>query len=267
MTPRGCRRQAASVADAAISGLLQPRKTLPAKLFYDEEGCRLFRQITELPEYYLTRTEHALLSRSGAACGGGLAGTCGAGGIRRQRRDQGGLPAARRVTAAAIFSAPMCRSTWRSRHWSRCASGCGDARPELAVYAIAADFMDLVLLPDAIAPLHRLGFFPGSTIGNLDPAEAQRFLRQVRVTLGSEARFLVGVDLRKDTAMSASGIRRRGRRDRGVQSQPSGAAEPRGRCRFRPSRLRPSRGVERRGEPDRDASGQPPRSASCASAV
>src|SRR5215472_11668181 len=53
---------ARSVADAALSGLLQPRKTLPAKLFYDEEGCRLFARIAELPEYYLTRTELALLA-------------------------------------------------------------------------------------------------------------------------------------------------------------------------------------------------------------
>ncbi len=53
---------ASSVADAAISGLSQPQKTLPAKLFYDEEGCRLFASITELPEYYLTRTELALLA-------------------------------------------------------------------------------------------------------------------------------------------------------------------------------------------------------------
>src|SRR5215510_2417225 len=52
---------ARSVADAALSGLLQPRKTLPAKLFYDEAGCRLFGRITKLPEYYLTRTELALL--------------------------------------------------------------------------------------------------------------------------------------------------------------------------------------------------------------
>src|SRR4051794_4223496 len=49
------------VADAALAGLLRDQKTLPAKLFYDEAGCRLFQQITELPEYYLTRTEHGLL--------------------------------------------------------------------------------------------------------------------------------------------------------------------------------------------------------------
>src|ERR1700739_2200953 len=50
------------VADSALAGLLHTPKTLPAKLFYDEAGCRLFAQITELPEYYLTRTEFALLA-------------------------------------------------------------------------------------------------------------------------------------------------------------------------------------------------------------
>ena len=49
------------LVDLALSGLSRPQKTLPAKLFYDEEGCRLFYRITELPEYYLTRTERALL--------------------------------------------------------------------------------------------------------------------------------------------------------------------------------------------------------------
>ena len=49
------------LVDVALSGLSRPQKTLPAKLFYDEEGCRLFYRITELPEYYLTRTERALL--------------------------------------------------------------------------------------------------------------------------------------------------------------------------------------------------------------
>src|SRR5437667_12882554 len=51
----------ASVAQIALAGLLAPRKTLPPSLFYDEEGCRLFYRITELPEYYLTRTEFRLL--------------------------------------------------------------------------------------------------------------------------------------------------------------------------------------------------------------
>ena len=83
------------VAEAALQGLLAIRKTLSPKLFYDDEGCRLFGEITRLPEYYPTRTELALLHD--------IAPEFGAGGplrqrpdrIRRQRRDQGGNPAGR----------------------------------------------------------------------------------------------------------------------------------------------------------------------------
>src|SRR5579875_912119 len=67
-------RQDAAVADAAVAaealaGLLAPRKTLPPKLFYDEEGCRLFGEITRLPEYYVTRTERALLDATAPEIG------------------------------------------------------------------------------------------------------------------------------------------------------------------------------------------------------
>ena len=93
---------AGSVADAALSGLLQPRKTLPAKLFYDEEGCRLFGRITELPEYYLTRTELALLAEVAPSRGRHGARAGGAGGIRRERRDEGGVPAARRRRRSGV---------------------------------------------------------------------------------------------------------------------------------------------------------------------
>ena len=77
-----------SVAEAALDGLLKPQKTLPARLFYDDEGCRLFQRITELPEYYLTRTEHALLGRQPAGAGGVFAAPLRpghAGGIRHER--------------------------------------------------------------------------------------------------------------------------------------------------------------------------------------
>jgi len=74
-------------------------------------------------------------------------------------------------------------------------------RPDLSVLLLPADFMDVVELPTELPPLPRLGFFPGSTIGNLDPAAAQCFLRQARQALGEPAFFLVGVDLRKDPAI------------------------------------------------------------------
>ena len=175
---------AGNVADAALSGLLQPRKTLPAKLFYDEEGCRLFGRITELPEYYLTRTEHALLAEIAPSRGRHGARAGGAGGIRRERGDEGGIPAARR-RGAPVFrayvpidvAAPQLEQM-RARLRQR--------RPDLLVCVVPADFMDMAALPTQVPSLPRLGFFPGSTIGNLDPPEARRFLQRARGALGRD---------------------------------------------------------------------------------
>ncbi len=75
------------------------------------------------------------------------------------------------------------------------------SHPALPVHTVTADFLQAFALPDEIAGQPRLGFFPGSTIGNLDPAAARRFLADVRLTLGVGARFVVGADLRKDPAL------------------------------------------------------------------
>ena len=74
-------------------------------------------------------------------------------------------------------------------------------RPDLQVCVLAADFMDVVALPTLLPALLRLGFFPGSTIGNLDPQQARGFLQRARQTLGQDSWFLAGVDLRKDPAI------------------------------------------------------------------
>ena len=189
-----------SVADAAISGLLRPQKTLPAKLFYDAEGCDLFRLITELPEYYLTRTELALLASVAPRVAGSLPGRAvlveyGASDETKAdfllRARNGGDDIFRAYVPIDVAAPALEQMRERLQR----------TRPELLVWTLAADFMDLIALPDTVGSLHRLGFFPGSTIGNLDPPEAQRFLRQVRETLGAGARFLIGVDLRKDSSV------------------------------------------------------------------
>ena len=77
----------------------------------------------------------------------------------------------------------------------------GRSHPRLEVFPVTADFLSPLSLPESVAARPRLGFFPGSTIGNLDPGAARAFLREVRVTLGPGARFLVGADLRKDPAV------------------------------------------------------------------
>ncbi len=191
-----------SVADAAILGLTRQQKTLPAKLFYDEEGCRLLRLITELPEYYLTRTELALLAEvapwvaaalpeAAVLVEYGASDETKADFLLRERDRAGGPVFAAYVPIdMAVAALQQMQARLRRQH------------PTLRVHPLAADFTDAVVLPaEVFSSVYRLGFFPGSTIGNLDPPEVQGFLRQVRDTLGPASRFLVGVDLRKDASV------------------------------------------------------------------
>jgi dimethylhistidine N-methyltransferase len=189
------------LVDVALSGLSRPQKILPARLFYDEEGCRLFYRITELPEYYLTRTERALLPQvaplavaslpaGSALVEYGASDETKASDLLRQRDGSGA--AAIRAYVPIDVALPALR---------RMRARLARSHPGLAVHPIAADFMQPLTLPAAVARMPRLGFFPGSTIGNLDPMEAARFLAQARVTLGEDSKFLVGADLRKDPSV------------------------------------------------------------------
>jgi L-histidine N-alpha-methyltransferase len=189
------------VVAAALAGLLNPQKTLPPKLFYDEEGSRLFRRITELPEYYLTRTELGLLETlipevTAAMPAGAVLVEYGASDESKaefllRARDSSGAP----VCAAYVPIDVAVEGLERAR--ARLAK----SHPHLRVHVLPTDFTHPVRLPNEFADMPRLGFLPGSTIGNFEPAEAQRFLVQLRETLGSRARLLIGVDLRKDPAV------------------------------------------------------------------
>jgi dimethylhistidine N-methyltransferase len=189
----------AQTVSAALSGLTASPKTLPPTLFYDQEGCRLFYEITELPEYYLTKTETGLLRTLGRSLipeGFSDAALIEFGGsdeakarhLLDQRDDR-----SRRVftTYVSIDVAETALTAMRARLQA--------SHPDLAVVPIAADFNEALQLP----PLgrHRLGFFPGSTIGNLDPDGAVRFLATARESLGPGSWFLLGADLRKDPAI------------------------------------------------------------------
>ena len=189
-----------SVATAALAGLLQQPKTLPAMLFYDEAGCRLFAQITELPEYYLTRTERNLLELVAARVVASVAAPAvlveyGASDEAKAEfllnvKGRDGEPVVRAYVPIDVAAPALQRMCERLRR----------TRPYLQVYPRVADFTTAMALPPELGALSRLGFFPGSTIGNLDPRNATRFLQRARETLGVDARFLVGVDTRKDTA-------------------------------------------------------------------
>ena len=172
-----------------LAGLSKPQKTLPAKLFYDAEGCRLFGEITRLPEYYVTRTELALLARVAPE----LPRRPGCALVEYGASDEGKAMALIDAVGASAYVpidiAPGALQDMAAR--------LAQDRPGLGVHPIAADFLDPLALPDGVQGRPVFGFFPGSTIGNLDPAAATGFLRQAAATLGRDALFLVGVDLRK----------------------------------------------------------------------
>ncbi|BCJ92354.1 dimethylhistidine N-methyltransferase [Terrihabitans soli] len=179
-----------------LNGLSQRQKTIPPKYFYDAAGSRLFDRICDLPEYYPTRTETKILRESAqdiaARAGWDVALIeFGSGSSTKVRilLDALRLP-------AAYVPIDIC-----GPHLEDAAAALRRDYPQLAVTAIHADFTQEVQLPDSIRGKKRLGFFPGSTIGNFTPPEAEAFLSKAAKTLGAGADMLVGVDLKKHGAV------------------------------------------------------------------
>ena len=174
-----------------ISGLDSPRKSLPAKYFYDRKGSELYGQITQLPEYYPTRTETALmetiLNEIGTNCF-----NCrtvvefGSGSGRRSELILNALPAVRTYVPIDV-SQKLLDGT---------RNVIGNSHPEIDVAPVLADFTHDFKLPASVTP-ELLGFFPGSTIGNFLPDEAEAFLATALRILGADGRMLIGVDLVK----------------------------------------------------------------------
>ncbi|WP_225205599.1 L-histidine N(alpha)-methyltransferase [Novosphingobium huizhouense] len=173
-----------------VQGLCQPRKTIPARYFYDLRGSELFEDITRLPEYYPTRTELALLERHGddlarLAGRGRTVVEFGAGSVTK-------TPLLLDATEARTFVAIDISAEFL-RHAARALAA---ARPALEVVEVAGDFTRPLALPALPGPL--TGFFSGSTIGNFDHRAAVDLLRSFRATLGKDARLVIGIDTRKN---------------------------------------------------------------------
>lgn len=177
--------------DDVLTGLNADRKSLNPKYFYDATGSRLFEQITELPEYYITRTETSMMQQIAQEIGGYCDDTqaiveFGSGSGQRSDILLSALP--RVVNYIPIdVSEELLASTAKSVEASY---------PHIRVRPLVADFTARMQLPPG-TPDHRLGYFPGSTIGNFLLADAVGFLRNVRMLLGANARMLIGVDLAK----------------------------------------------------------------------
>lgn len=183
-------------ADAIAALSQQPRHISP-KYFYDEVGSKLFDQITELDEYYPTRTEKRVFldhaaEITGAVGPGAAIFEYGSGSSEKIEWLVGGLR-----DPAAYVAMDISRE-----HLLESASAMADVLP-VPVAAICADFHAPIELPQGVLPEpdHWLGYFPGSTLGNMSPAAAVAFLNRASETLGPGAQLLIGIDLEKDKAV------------------------------------------------------------------
>jgi dimethylhistidine N-methyltransferase len=180
-----------------LRGLAQPRKAIPAKFLYDAQGSALFDAICELPEYYPTRTEFAIL-RTHAQEIAALIGR----GAALVEFGGGSCQKARILLDAMEAPAAYVPVDVSGEHLEKAAAEVAADYPQLQVIAVCADYMSPFRLPPAAqAAAKRVGFFPGSTIGNLRPEEARGFLFHAARLLGRPGgELIVGVDLKKDPA-------------------------------------------------------------------
>jgi dimethylhistidine N-methyltransferase len=190
------RPEAGSFREDVIAGLSRAVKSLPPKYFYDARGSELFEAICELPEYYPTRTEIALMLEHGPAMarlpGPGCAVIEYGSGSGRKTRIL--LEAVAPVAYVAIDIA--------REQLANTAAQIAREFPGVAVTAVCADYSRPLELPEGTVPgsARRVIYFPGSTIGNLSPHEAAEFLVVARRLAGAGGGMLVGVDLKKDSA-------------------------------------------------------------------
>ena len=185
---------AGDFGEAVLRGLAQPQKVVPARYFYDHVGSELFEQITGLPEYYPTRTEIALLREHGAD----IAAQVGTGRVVVEFGSGSSAKTPdflRSVSAAAYVPIDI------SAEFLAMASADLAAKlPGLPVLPCAADFTKPFKLPPGIAGKPKLGFFPGSTLGNCTPRVAVDLLRSFAAVLGDGAWLVIGLDLAKNRA-------------------------------------------------------------------
>ena len=175
-----------------VEGLTQQPKHLLPKYFYDAAGSELFEQITRLPEYYPTRTELGILRDRGAEIASVIP--------RHAALVEFGAGSTLKVrlllqTCAIKTYVPVDIS---GDYVAAQADSLRADFPDLAVHPVSADFTAPFALPEAVRDMPKVGFFPGSTLGNFEPHEASQFLRRAAEILGRDAIMIVGIDLEKN---------------------------------------------------------------------
>lgn len=178
-----------------LAGLKQAQKAVPARWLYDDAGSQLFEDITRLEEYYPTRAETEILQTRGAE----FAAAIGPG--RAVVEFGSGSSVKTPLLLKAIDPGAYVPLDISGDFLRASAADLAAKFPGLPVYPVEADFTRRVELPGEVAGMPKLGFFSGSTIGNMVPRTAVDLLREMRQTLGTDALLLIGMDLIKDTAV------------------------------------------------------------------
>ena len=181
-----------SFRDDVLKGLRARPRAIPARWFYDRAGSELFEEITRLPKYYPTRTEAAILADAVVDVAERV-------GPRRAVVEWGsGASTKTRVLLRGVAPSAYVPIDISGDFLREAAAALAEEFPGLPVLPVEADFTQAAALPPEITASPKLGFFPGSTIGNLEPAPAVDLLRAMRGTLGEGAMLLIGMDRVKD---------------------------------------------------------------------
>jgi dimethylhistidine N-methyltransferase len=176
-----------------IDGLSRAQKELPCRYFYDALGSQLFEDITRLPEYYPTRTEAEILR----SCAAELVRDFSDGDLFVE------FGSGSSIKTEILLNCAKARIVYVPVDVSETALAEAEERladrfPSLEVRPVLADFSSMSVLPRDLTGRRAVGFFPGSTIGNLAPQDARHLLAGFKRILGSNGRLIIGVDLKKD---------------------------------------------------------------------
>ncbi|HEY0292478.1 MAG TPA: L-histidine N(alpha)-methyltransferase, partial [Hansschlegelia sp.] len=179
-----------------LEGLGAERKTLPCRWLYDDRGSELFEEITALPEYYPTRTETAILDDNAGA----IAAFCGPRAVLVEYGAGAGVKT--EILLGALENPALYVPVDIAGDFLAMSAERIERRfPYIEIRPVVADFTDDFDLPADLPKLTpRVAFFPGSTVGNLDPLDAIAFLKRVRGHVGETGKAVIGVDLKKDVS-------------------------------------------------------------------
>lgn len=180
-----------------IAGLSSKPRTLPCKFFYDERGADLFQRICELPEYYITRTETELLRLYAAEISESIGANAALIGFGTGAGIKTRMLLKHLENPIAYIPVDISKQRLIDS-----AIELSKAMPALEILPVCADYLQELQFPKPLRkPDHMAVFFPGSTIGNLEPPVAAEFLRRVCRLCGKSGGLIIGIDLQKSRAV------------------------------------------------------------------